>query len=360
MKIGRNKIFELKIDTYDIPYVKFDIGNGHNGRYFFDKGFDEQSTLKNPNYYDTIHVKGNVYYIPVLGVSVRNEAVIKVDLKDFESKITNDTTFRIIFKSRMNNIIQLNGQNDSLVVNRTELENIKNNGLRIYSQRAINGNTITPTFIDVIIKSTREVVGCLEYYSADQVEKNVTLIYTKFADESNYPSVDFNAIENYLRNNSHNQLFIKFNVDTVRYNSNLRTVAFDTCTTSTSAFIMLRTNAAPRFNFATNFGGHLTIPTDYYFITNLSINGSDVKGAHYTNNAGGGIRFKNGTSVSDGEITAHELGHWLGFPESFKGNGVIINFPINTTQGATRHNFMDYGVTRRRWYKIQLINQQHR
>lgn len=59
------------------------------------------------------------------------------------------------------------------------------------------------------------------------------------------------------------------------------------------------------------------------------------------------------------ELIAHELGHWLNLPEAFKARGNIIAIISINNEGDTKHNFMDYNIRRKRWYKIQLINQKH-
>jgi hypothetical protein len=54
------------------------------------------------------------------------------------------------------------------------------------------------------------------------------------------------------------------------------------------------------------------------------------------------------------KIVAHELGRWMGLPHTFETSNEIP-FIINASKGGTNHNFMDYNIRRKRWYKIQLI-----
>ncbi|MFA6778259.1 MAG: fibronectin type III domain-containing protein, partial [Paludibacteraceae bacterium] len=133
----KKDVAKLKIESYYAPYVKFDIGDNYNGSYFFCKGFDEQTVLRNSIYYNTIQVGRNdsiTYYTPVLGIPVGKNAGIKIKLKDFDSKIANDTTFKIVIKSNMLNKVSISGQDargttiavgvpsDSIVLNYGQLK----------------------------------------------------------------------------------------------------------------------------------------------------------------------------------------------------------------------------------------------
>jgi hypothetical protein len=351
VKKGNNKVSELKIETYDAPYVKFDIGNSFNGEYFFDKGFDEQSTLKSPAYYDTIHVKGNVYYAPVLGLSVGSSATIKINIEDFTDKIKDDSGFRIKLKASELGKITIGGQADSISFTARGLDSLKNiKSLTIRSIAAINGQNIVPIFIDATIEQTGKRVGRLEYYSAEEVNRHVKLIYTKLKDESSYPSLNHNTVSTFLNNNSWNQLFVNYTIDTMRYASNLTTNQFINAGSFTDGFNRLKDSlVVAGYNLTTIAP---TINDDYYFITNIQL--SNKGGGHLPNKKGGiSLKFSSAIGETDQEVIAHELGHWLGLIHPFESLGI---FPRITNQGNTKHNFMDYDIRRYRWYKIQLRN----
>jgi len=357
------KVAELKIETYDAPVVKFDLGNNYTGSYFFDKGFDEQATLKNPLYYDTIQIKNSTYYIPVVGINVRTEANIKVNLKDFDNKINNDTTFRVVIKARRNGLIAFNNQSDSIVLNGNELNILKTNGLIIKSLQSVNGQRLTPTFIDIIIQSTRKIIGKLEYYSADMSPKKITLIYIKFKNESNFPNIIPNNLQTYLREQSLNQLFVKCSIDSIHATINLNRSYFTGNRASSNVIMRILQDSI--FDKIGNKNSD-----DYYCITDLDItkpDGNKLGGAHYTGSMYG-YSVKNNSMIgeTDEEFIAHELGHWLNLPHTFEAlNNIPIinsNNPASTGQrGATENNgdnFMDYNLRRKRWFKIQLINTQ--
>lgn len=104
-----------------------------------------------------------------------------------------------------------------------------------------------------------------------------------------------------------------------------------------------------------------------FFIVNYSIGNtiSQSGGVHNLNNNGsnnGGVLFnvtindQYGSTYKD--MTAHELGHWLGFYHPFKepNNPTLLHRIIGTQNnlGQTQNNFMDYNIKRKSWFKYQL------
>ncbi len=112
--------------------------------------------------------------------------------------------------------------------------------------------------------------------------------------------------------------------------------------------------------FGTQSPSGYGIEKDYYYITNLEIKtstGSNVGAFHYTG-GNGGVQMKYQTTAhgeTAEEATTHEFGHWLGLPHTWESNS-HISVIINSTQGGTRDNFMDYKIKRKKWVKHHLLN----
>lgn len=105
------------------------------------------------------------------------------------------------------------------------------------------------------------------------------------------------------------------------------------------------------------------VKVDTYFITNIDI--GELGGFHRTGDAGG-VQLKwNGSSSGETqeEVTAHELGHWQGFPHTFRVLSTTnkeqnIKPPfiwVTENEKGTNDNFMDYDVRRKTWFKFQLL-----
>ncbi len=361
--IGKT-IMKLKIRTYYAPIVRFKEGSGFNGEYFFDQGY-EFTALASPTYYDTIQVGKNkeTYYAPVVGLNKGQSATIKVKVDRFTGNALNDKDFKIVFKPDLAGKVKINGL-DSLVLDATGLDNL--NDLTINSADYINQEKLTPISINIYISSTREKVGMLKYYCAKKVTKTVKLIYTKFKDESSFPSyLTTTGLSQFLNNNSLNQFFLNVTVDSIHFTSKKYKVG-DMISWTTTQII----DSLNKENFGASGPTGYSINDDYFYITNLERPGPtpDTKlgGFHWTKSPGG-VQVKYTVSSyneSAEEMTAHELGHWLGLPHTFKklratGQVERINppfIPITEYEGETNNNFMDYNVRRKKWLKIQLLN----
>ncbi|QKG81016.1 hypothetical protein [Tenuifilum thalassicum] len=352
------KLIRLKIRAYYAPIVRFEEGSGFNGEYFFDKGY-EFTALSSPTYYDTIHVGKNkeTYFAPVLGLNKGQSATIKVIINGFTDNVLNDKDFKIVFKPELTGKITINGL-DSLVLDATGLDKL--NDIDIKALNYINRDVLAPMSIGIYIASTREKVGLLKYYCAEKVTKTIKLIYTKFKDESNFPSyITPTGLSQFLNNNSLNQFFLNIIVDSVHFTSKRYKVATMNGWSNTQIIDSLNYEKFGVINGATPAG--YSIKDDYFYITNLvrpgSIPGTYLGGFHNVKRPGGvQVRYiTTPYNESAEELTAHELGHWLGLPHTFEKNAQVPVI-VEPTQGRTKDNFMDYNVKRKKWFKIQLLN----
>jgi hypothetical protein len=354
--LGKNLI-KLKIRTYYAPIVRFEEGSGFNGEYFFDRGY-EFPTLANPTYYDTILVGKNkeTYYAPILGMNKDQTVTLKVLIDRFNGNILNDKDFKIVFKPEIAGKIKINGL-DSLVLDATGLDNLNN--ITISASNFINKDILKAMSIKVCIFSTREKVGLLKYYCAEKIIKEVRLIYTKFKDEKSYPSyLTPNGLSQFINYNSLNQFFLTINIDSVHFVSKKYNVE-DMSNWTTKQII----DSLNIENFGVKSPNEYAIngrKKDYFYITNMerpgSTPGTYLGGFHWTGSPGG-VQVKyisTQYNESAEEMTTHEFGHWLGLPHTFEKN---TNVPviIEQTKGATKDNFMDYNVKRKKWLNIQLI-----
>jgi len=361
------KISALKIKVYNAPYVEFSKSSRYKGEYLFDMGY-EFERLASPDYYDTIHVgKSNmIYYAPVLGLDKGQSAELRVNVKDFPSFAEEDENFQVVIKASKNGFVIINGSPDSLVLNAMQLSSLKH--VTIEAKDYLN---TTNLHIYAYLPSIGKKIGLIEYYCREKIIRNVHLIYVKFKDETRYPDyLDYNKLQAYLNTYAMNQLFLNIIVDTVNVNLSL-----------TKKRLYEKVDSIMKVNKSGDFNQKIyiilireiynqkrlveTSPTDdIYLITNLER--GDTGGFHGVG-VRGGLQLKcNRSAIGETpeELTAHELGHWLGLPHTFRVNSVtgkVQDFPkgftwITEKEGETWDNFMDYNVRRKTWFRFQLLH----
>lgn len=352
---GKTVLSKLIIATYYAPIVKFSTNSSYAGEFLFDDAFELHSVLKNQTYYKSVLVGKNKerYFAPVIGLQINQEATIEIKVEELQDIVLKDPNFKLIFEPSLNNKIMLNDLS-RLELNGLELKNLRS--LRINARDYINGRNLDSLVINVYAKGTEYKSGKIEYYCAQQINKRVHLIYTRFMGETTYPS-PFTAaqLQTYLNGSALNQFFINVQVDQEQFEVNAERVRFLTnITTSTGLFYQLLNRRYNERDLAA-----FSSTRDFYFVTNIEqrMPGTEnyLGGAHL-NGSPGGLQVKNKSerNETDAELAAHEFGHWIGLPHTFENN---INIPlINTTHGATKNNFMDYNVNRKTWFKVHLTN----
>ncbi len=190
--------------------------------------------------------------------------------------------------------------------------------------------------------------------------KNIVLLTTRkdscgSGGASNYPNVNKQEILNYLNNNSHNQLHVKWELaqPSVNYIDTLD-ISSDyilnpnglTFTKSTNILNYLKNKYIAKYQINVESNPE----NQYFFVTNLTNVMSQSGGIS------GGI---NGTGGNSGAffvsilnkfyVYSHELGHGLGLNHTFENNG-----SKNIPQGKTS-NFMDYNSSYDTWFRYQYL-----
>jgi uncharacterized protein (UPF0147 family) len=352
---GKTVLSKLIIATYYAPVVKFLKNSSYAGEFLFDDAFELHNVLKNQTYYKSVLVGKNKerYFAPVIGLRINEEAAIRIKVEGFEDVSLKDPNFKLIFEPSLNNKIMLN---DLPRLELTALEVKSLTSLRINARDYINGRNLDSLVINVYAKGTEYKSGKIEYYCAQQINKRIHLIYTRFIGETSYPN-PFTAahLQTYLNSSALNQFFINVQIDQEQFEVNVERARFLTnIITSTALFYQLLNRRYTEPDLAA-----FSTTRDFYFVTNIEqkMPGTEnyLGGAHL-NGSPGGLQVKNKSekNETDEELAAHEFGHWIGLPHTFESNP---NIPlINTTHGATKSNFMDYNVNRKTWFKVHLTN----
>jgi hypothetical protein len=204
------------------PIVKFNYGDNYQGEYGFDKY--EHSVFA--NYYDTIKINNNLYYVPWLSLYQNQSVHLKAEI-NVPSLYSN---LKIEFKSSNNATIGVQG------ITTYDSTNLKT-GLNVVDIEII-ANRITgstPCWIKVNDENNN-IIGKLKVESGDSVRRNCTLIKI-IADTTNAKQINLSQIRSdltdYFNNNSYNQAFINwgFSTDSINLQANIahiRTLTTDT------------------------------------------------------------------------------------------------------------------------------------
>ncbi|ALO13835.1 hypothetical protein L21SP5_00252 [Salinivirga cyanobacteriivorans] len=343
------KIGKLVLRFYDPPIVKFDRPNNtqYAGRFFFDRG--EVPSLQDYGSYETLQFPwtDEEYYIPVLGLNKNQSANIKVSIENFPNYAKDDRNFKLQIVPNQLEKIFFNNTDDELEYNAEQLADL--NEIDIRAEKIIGDESL---LINAYIPSIDQTVGAIEYYCKEKVSKEIKLVYVKCADETDYPELPLSELETYLNTNSLNQLFLNISVIISQLTSNYNKSFFEGKDKEFILSVFIHEKYDQAFPIPTTESSD-----DVYFVSNIQ-GGTDPAG-HLRGQKGGiQLKLSPNTILSKYEVVAHELGHWLGFPEIFNDDGDSpFTFKIHESQGQSDYNFMDYDVTvRNSWYKIQLLN----
>ncbi|MBP5368058.1 MAG: hypothetical protein J6Z01_06385, partial [Bacteroidales bacterium] len=421
IKDSLNKeIAKLKFQAYLPPYVEFTIKETDRGKFFWDDSFSIISASllddKTTHYskYDSLFVDNGKsrkkILAPVLGLQKDHEAKILLNIKDFDKLALQDNNFKIVIKSD-NSSIKINND-PSFEINSSNITkgeiNVKFTKILQETDKVTKGELLYAE-----IPSLNKKIGLIECFCKNVVKKTVTLIYVRFKASESYPNLNHYALQQYLNEQAFDQLFRSFIIDTIHFDaffqkdslffneldSSLRksyeiflskkqkffaqdftNIKDDTIISYFEDCMNLPNYYLESLHLDDSIKNHLKskIPLhyarfntvknkgDYCFITNKQkkIGYKYVGGFHYTGYKGGVFFQTDQNFNSRYDQCAHEFGHWLGLPHSFrrqpdKNSDERIKKPFYFLVKAmkdTQTNFMDYEVTRKSWFKNQLIN----
>jgi len=356
------KIASLAIKTYPMPVVKFYMCDNFQNNYFFDNEFEKHSNL-NPDY-DTIPDFPD-YRTAVLGVNKDDYVELKMKIDKFSKRIKYDNNFLLVLKPSIKDKVRLN-LSDSIMIKHKDMNLFDNRGYSsffIYAKNYVADSLLTKLDSIYIYSYMNEKQnGKLKYYCAQKIDKNVKMIYVKTDSTKGYKTNIDNVIFNYLNTKSLNQLFINV-VREPSYNLDLSANNIESYLSSHSSNYSL--------GYLSNLYENIThdtidtSPNDIFFITNYKCKRikpdgtTETTGGAHRVNKNGGVLFL--SSILDGEATAHELGHWLGFFHPFEENisklPAIRRIGSESSKGKTQNNFMDYyneNGRRKSWFQYQL------
>jgi len=224
----------------------------------------------------------------------------------------------------------------------------------------INSTTLESIKIFATIGDTEEKAGAFEYFSAEAIPKDIDIIVTKFSDEDDFPKyheTGYISLQDFLNEQSMNQLFLNFNVNQNEFESKYSKEEIEDM--GKTEILLLLTEEY----FGTKYPEEYGADKDFFFITNLEkekgVGTNKYTGAFHRISNYGGVHMDN-TKTYSGDFfrsTSHELGHFIGLPHTFKDNpNAKVHKIVNPTEGYTGNNYMDYFIQRNNWFKFQLLN----
>jgi hypothetical protein len=332
------------------PYVTFSTLSGYDGEFGFDDGedFAENTVAKARMYYDTIHVadannKTKVLYVPWLTLRQGQFASAELQVK-LSKEIEGDS-------------IYVKTSNNKITVRYDQIQK------RIF----ITNNTLSNTFDNLVY---------ISFYRNDKYGLQKDMLIGKCAVVS---MAQFKPIDVQI---------IHFAKDTVKFKNSINKIRLQTLLNSNSlnqAFALFNVlptimnikdtlNSQQKEDYIKAYENiqkvckskGIVVTTDqhptkiYIVLTELKFSTTD--GDKITEK-GGGVQGKSNFAImwsienskEDKEkMIIHEIGHTLGLNEAFTENYANTMDGKRQSAGFSRHNYMDYNITRKMFFLKQI------
>jgi hypothetical protein len=342
------------IKVYKKPIVYFRIGTNYNGEYGFDDSSQTHPTIRNNIRYKAGTEMRKIetdtaYVVPWMGLLDKQGATIKLEKKWITHAAGKDKNFEVIFKQSSSKI-KLNGSASTLKLNYQQLISLDTINIHAEQWESNYDNLKTIGSIHVLTKMG-DTIGKLNLSCGKQIKKKIVLVYvntgTGFRNDINR-----NTIIHYLNNNSQNQIFRKWVIDSANSVNGMDTLDLKNEFLANNAAFMDEDSLIHPRNMETFYRNHKGVDILYGVNQNPgTANSNDSAKVHYVFIMNYQLPFING-GVTLGVTTpggyksiiwangnlqtiAHEMGHILKLRHVFGVNSFLI------PQGTTK-NFMDY------------------
>jgi hypothetical protein len=345
-KEKKAKIAEYQFVVKQSPYIKFSTLSGYDGEFGFDDGedFKESDKPKRDMQYDTIHVadannKTKVLYVPWLTLAQgQTAATLKVDIS---KEIEGDS---IYVESTLTNVIaNYNRQQKQLTI----------------TNNSLNNDFSKPEYInfyrdDENKLQKRMLIGRCAIVGRPLFSKtiNVQIVYFSADTTKVKNTINTTRLQNLLNSNSLNQSFARFVVlpNVINVKDTLNSVVRADYRKAYESILRICAKKGMMFTMDQH-------PTTVYIVmTELQFTKSENNGI--TEERGGGVMDNSNLAVmwtisnssEDKEkLIIHEIGHTLGLSDAFNDNALG-----NPPKKFSRHNYMDYDIVRKMFFKTQM------
>jgi len=331
---------DIRVDK-DSLYAKFTTKSSYKGEYGFDDGMDFSSISvpKVNMVYDTIHNSdGDVLYSPFITMDPNTTITI-------EASIINKMPEYNYFAESSNPAIicSYDTTTSDLKITNSNYTNTFNSPDHIFIYRKAKNNS-----------EPKQMIGKCEVFSMNKDSVNVYILYYKHDTVPFTNTVVPSDLDDKLNKYSLNQSFKGFNVDYNIY-SIIDSTVIDSIHLSTKRNAYNRILRAFMIDKVSNPGKYKS-NSFYVIMSDLVFPDTGTPGAY----SGGGVLSNSAyaimwkvpflTPADYPELIAHEGGHTFQLYDTF--NDPILG---NPPQKFSRHNYMDYFITRYMFFKTQII-----